>query len=50
MSYFELTENLILKHGNKTSKIVRVTQGNISRFILNTRKLDNLLDGYNSDT
>ena len=48
MSYFELAEDLIRKHGNETSKIVRVAQGNKSQFILNTQKLDNLLDDNTS--
>jgi len=49
MSYFHLAEDLIRKHGNENSKIVKVIKGNKSQFILNTQKLDDLIEQHKND-
>jgi nucleoside-diphosphate-sugar epimerase len=49
MSYFHLAEDLIRQHGNENSKIVKVIKGNKSQFILNTQKLDDLIELHKND-
>ena len=49
MSYFHLAEDLIRKHGNENSKIIKVIEGNKSQFILNTQKLNDLIELHKND-
>lgn len=43
ISYLELANNIIKKYGNHNSKIIKIKNGNNSKFNLDTSKLDNIM-------
>jgi UDP-glucose 4-epimerase len=48
LSYFKLAESLIKKNGNNTSKILKISNGLKAKFLIDTTKLNKVLDSCNS--
>jgi nucleoside-diphosphate-sugar epimerase len=41
-SYYELAQRIVMKYGNKESRIIKVSGGSRSKFYLNTKKADKI--------